>query len=769
MAASRVKLKLLFDSKSKKVLFAEAGKDFVDFLFYLLSLPVSTVVRLLKDEGEVGCLSDLYNSLENLNDTYIQPTQNKTDLLYHKSFLCGSEFPLLLSDSDQYSTRNVYMCPRSKSSYDIRHVSDVPNYMCPHCNEKMNVKISLVNSSSSAPPKSSDTSSTSSGNSTADGGFVKGVVTYMVMDNLEVKPMSTISSITLLNSFNVQNVGSLEEKVVALDVDEGLKLLKASLECKNVLSTVFLGDSVMRKGNCGSAIQSTGKVIGPKSRTKSGGMGLDTNMVMGQLRSPFEGIRCGVLNNSFSESPKRLSKVKTQTTLFLLSLATVAFFRRPSQFFLHLCSSSIRETSKTDMEASQVNLKLLIDTKSKKVLFAEAGKDFVDFLFYLLSLPVATVTKLLKEKGDVGCVTDLYKSLENLNQIYMQPNQNKTSLLNPKSPLNANGLPLLLSDNHDQSKTTARNLYLCGNSTHVSDVHNTKCPCGHRITRGLTFVSPATAVNSSTPAVTATEEGGFVRGMVTYMVMDNLEVKLMSTISAITLLNELNVKDVGSLKEKIVVLGVDEGLELLKASLECKNALTSVFLIATVTKLLKEKGDVGCLTDLYKSLENLNQTYMQPNQNKTLLLNPKSPLYANGIPLLLSDHQHQVPTSRKIYQCRYHSSHLADVPNFCCTLCGHYMTEELTLLNSPTDTTTVVDGGFVKGVVTYMVMDNLEVKPMSTISAITLLNEFNVKDVGSLKEKNVVLGEDEGLELLKASLECKNVLTSVFLCNIELE
>ncbi|KAK0591772.1 hypothetical protein LWI29_007740 [Acer saccharum] len=277
--------------------------------------------------------------------------------------------------------------------------------------------------------------------------------------------------------------------------------------------------------------------------------------------------------------PKTLSKVNTQTTLFLLSLATVAFFRRPSQLFLHLWSSSIRETLKTYMETSQVNLKLLIDTKSKKVLFAEAGKDFVDFLFYLLSLPVATVTKLLKEKGNVGCLTDLYKSLENLNQTYMQPNQNKTSLLNPKSPLNANGLPLLLSDDHGQTTAGNRGMfYACSNNTHVSDVVNTRCPCGHRITKALTFVSSATAANSSTTAGTTTEEGGFVRGMVTYMVMDNLEVKLMSTISAITLLNELNVKDVGSLKEKIVVLGVDEGLELLKASLECKNALTSVFL-----------------------------------------------------------------------------------------------------------------------------------------------------------------------------------------------
>ncbi|KAK0593491.1 hypothetical protein LWI29_037600 [Acer saccharum] len=251
MAASQVKLKLLIDTQSKKVLFAEAGKDFVDFLFYLLSLPVSTVVRLLKNEGEVGCLSDLYNSLENLNDTYIQPIQNKTNLLYHKSSLPGSEFPLLLSGADQYSartstTRNVYICSTNgyDSDYDgeedycSRHASETPNDICPNCRGTMSVVVSLVNSSSAA----------ANNTSTSSGGFVKGMVTYMVMDNLEVKPMSTISSLTLLNSFNVQNIGSLEEKFVALDVDEGLKLLKASLECKNVLTTVFLGNIGVEKG-----------------------------------------------------------------------------------------------------------------------------------------------------------------------------------------------------------------------------------------------------------------------------------------------------------------------------------------------------------------------------------------------------------------------------------------------------------------------------------------------------------------------------------------
>ena len=35
-----------------------------------------------------------------------------------------------------------------------------------------------------------------------------------------VKPMSTISSITLLNNFNVKEVGGLEEKVVDLGLEE---------------------------------------------------------------------------------------------------------------------------------------------------------------------------------------------------------------------------------------------------------------------------------------------------------------------------------------------------------------------------------------------------------------------------------------------------------------------------------------------------------------------------------------------------------------------
>ncbi|CAL9112531.1 unnamed protein product [Musa textilis] len=48
--------------------------------------------------------------------------------------------------------------------------------------------------------------------------------------------------------------------------------------------------------------------------------------------------------------------------------------------------------------------------------------------------------------------------------------------------------------------------------------------------------------------------------------------------------------------------------------------------------------------------------------------------------------------------------------------------------------TEAAGGGYVKGVVTYMVMDNVAVMPVSTISAVSLLNRFHVTDLKSLSE-----------------------------------
>lgn len=139
---------------------------------------------------------------------------------------------------------------------------------------------------------------------------------------------------------------------------------------------------------------------------------------------------------------------------------------------------------------AKVSLKLLIDTKAERVLFAEAGKDFVDFLFNLLRLPVGTVVKLLTKQSMVGTLGNLYDSIENLNETYFQPNKTKQSLLSPKAPTGSLGVSsLFLLD--DISNIVAKKFYVCPNyrsSTHshsyVSDVRNITCPGSTAICQG---------------------------------------------------------------------------------------------------------------------------------------------------------------------------------------------------------------------------------------------------------------------------------------------
>ncbi|KAF7811361.1 DUF674 family protein [Senna tora] len=239
-SSSKVSLKLLVDTKAEKVLFAEASKDFIDFLFNLLRLPIGTVIRLLTKNHMVGCLPKLYESIENLNDSYfLNPTQHKEALLNPRAPISSFLLQLPSNDKGHFDgggddnnkswPLKLYMCP-SRCNYNV---TDVMNTVCPNCRYSMNYAVPYIKGKKAEEEVKKDCGGD-------DGGFVKEVVTYMVMDDLVVQPMSAISSITLLNKFHVKEVGALEEMVVELGVEEGIKLLKASLVSKHVLTSVFL-------------------------------------------------------------------------------------------------------------------------------------------------------------------------------------------------------------------------------------------------------------------------------------------------------------------------------------------------------------------------------------------------------------------------------------------------------------------------------------------------------------------------------------------------
>ncbi|XP_074309650.1 uncharacterized protein LOC141644103 [Silene latifolia] len=210
-------------------------------------------------------------------------------------------------------------------------------------------------------------------------------------------------------------------------------------------------------------------------------------------------------------------------------------------------------------EEKKLSLKIMVDIKAKKVVFAEADKEFIDFIFNLMSLPLSAVTKvlLLNEKGSVGCLGSLYKSIESLSSQYFEPNLSNNSVLKPKASVT---LPLLSL--YDYPSSDCR-IFRCANGhTSMSDVRGSLCKSGC----GMVEMN-YTYVTSKKVAL------GYVKGAVVYMVMDNLEVKPMS----ISLIKSL-VKDFEFMEERQVQVGLQEGLAILKASLETSNVLTSVFL-----------------------------------------------------------------------------------------------------------------------------------------------------------------------------------------------
>ncbi|KAL3628055.1 hypothetical protein CASFOL_028157 [Castilleja foliolosa] len=246
------------------------------------------------------------------------------------------------------------------------------------------------------------------------------------------------------------------------------------------------------------------------------------------------------------------------------------------------------------MAKSSLTMKLLIDTESKRVLFAEANNDCVEILFHILSLPVAKVISLIGKQEMVGSVANLYQSLENLNESYINHNPAKDTILKPLYPTTA-GIsdPFLATltktkktnNNNNNNDPPAKKYYRCNtclyyNPQYFSDDPTTACRYCHKKMgcNNLQYVGPQVNVPSSEG------DGPLVKGLVNYMVLDDLVVRPMSLVSCFTLLNEFNVKDVGVLQEKVVKFGMAEAVKLLKASLETKNVLTHVFLNAAASQ-----------------------------------------------------------------------------------------------------------------------------------------------------------------------------------------
>jgi hypothetical protein len=95
-----------------------------------------------------------------------------------------------------------------------------------------------------------------------------------------------------------------------------------------------------------------------------------------------------------------------------------------------------------------IGLKLLVDSQSRKVLFAEAGKEFVDFLFGLTHIPIGSMMGLLWNHGmagPAGSWSRLYESIQNLDSNCLHQSKEKFLMPEPAFPSDTHPPPLLLN------------------------------------------------------------------------------------------------------------------------------------------------------------------------------------------------------------------------------------------------------------------------------------------------------------------------------------
>jgi len=210
----------------------------------------------------------------------------------------------------------------------------------------------------------------------------------------------------------------------------------------------------------------------------------------------------------------------------------------------------------TSQTKEEVSLKLLVNKKTNKVLFAEAGKDFVDVLFSFLTLSLGTIARLVEKESSmgpvtVGCLNSLYRSVRNLDEECLRTATCKEKLLQPRnsSDCYCKGLKLNIEDTYPTM------YFLCSKFDEIfcgeflSTSIDKKCACGNPLTRRV-FLEPLGK--------------GFVKDNATFVITDELIVMPYSMqFSTFAYLQNHGIKSTSSVKKMTVNVTKEKVLQFL--------------------------------------------------------------------------------------------------------------------------------------------------------------------------------------------------------------
>ncbi|KAL1368542.1 hypothetical protein AAHE18_02G129000 [Arachis hypogaea] len=458
-------------------------------------------------------------------------------------------------------------------------------------------------------------------------------------------------------------------------------------------------------------------------------------------------------------------------------------------------------------------LKLLVDRKKSCVVMAEASKDFIETLFSFLTLPLGTIIRLLSknklnghQEAKVGCINNLYNSVENATDEVFWNAICKQMLLRPRNPCEAlcRKLKLNVDDNEPTRSFICSNHCKRSNSLLSAFSGVTCIKCGNPMDK-----EPKIMVNDSSSEVThRREDGVFVKGEAMYLIFDNLKVLQSSPRIFVKELVQLGYKDFNNLTEIYQNVGLKEILELLKQALTSKTVLSYLdvffangfskgmstyspkigqtinhgrsdyyrnlkvtvskskkkilhaeaeedfvdFLLSFLTaplgsvlNVLDGNASLGCMDNLYDSVKDLNSSWFFTEKIVT-----RHPLLNPHVAPQFGFKKWQPLQIRET--CDYKYGYISGL------LIPKSLIDMNTQFYEPRSPNGQKEVGFVRRPSVFVVWDDLHVIPMANASSISFMQKMNVP-FDDLEEYVIRIGSAEALNLLGASLTTNAALT----------
>ncbi|RLM73497.1 hypothetical protein C2845_PM15G20440 [Panicum miliaceum] len=227
-----IEVKLFVDKDKRKVLFAESDKEFVDVLFSFLAMPLGTIVRLLGKQSQMGCLDEVYKSAEDSDFFQTQGLQGDASETAQR---CLQPCRLLKINVDDTKPRAVYVCKdRSCCAHGDCAFSSFPAAVC-RCGKAMQYAGDALED---------DDDLALTGGAREAGVFVKGLLKFIITDDLMVAPASTSLMLSLFQKFGVRDPETIEETILQLSSEKIISLIKRSLMSKQPLTGLYFDDTI---------------------------------------------------------------------------------------------------------------------------------------------------------------------------------------------------------------------------------------------------------------------------------------------------------------------------------------------------------------------------------------------------------------------------------------------------------------------------------------------------------------------------------------------